>query len=363
MKPAPATKPVGYVSQGWETTDCPLCGAQSGTELLRVQGADNEPDYRLLTCSECGMGYLNPRPGPRVIGRYYSENYEEYQPPVRHRSEWLTRLKTRLEKLVLARRNGNPPPLKHWYQRVLATLAAPWCDPGVDSLVGLPFTGEGKLLDFGSGSGWYGHRMSQLGWNVTCMDFTAHAAKKVTERFGLPALVGSLPHPDVRPETFDVITMGCVLEHVHDPHEVIGAAAKALRPGGLLVIAVPNLASWGFRYFGKSWWPLELPRHLLHFTPRTLRLLLEAQGLKIHQERMLDRGGWMRRSLARALSGSESNLQRRMLVRLGRFRVVSSLMTRWTVRNRAADGILAIARKPACNTRPLIPGLDSSQAA
>jgi 2-polyprenyl-3-methyl-5-hydroxy-6-metoxy-1,4-benzoquinol methylase len=363
MNPASSTKPMSYVSQGWETTDCPLCGAQSDGEILRVQGAQNDPDYRLVKCSECSMGYLNPRPSPRVIGRYYSEDYEEYQPPVRHRSEWLTRIKDYLERLVLAQRNGNPPPLRHWYQKLLATIATPWCAPGVDSLVGLPFVGEGKLLDFGSGSGWYGHRMSQRGWKVTCMDFTSHAAQKVTERFGLPALVGTLPHPDVQPGSFDVITMGCVLEHVHEPQEVVKAAVQALRPGGLLVIAVPNLASWGFRYFGKTWWPLELPRHLLHFTPRTLRLLLQANGLEIHQERMLNRGGWMRRSLARAVAEKESILSRRLLVKLGRMRLISSLLTRWTVRNRLADGILAIARKPAGIVQTHASEMNSSQAA
>jgi SAM-dependent methyltransferase len=213
-------------------------------------------------------------------------------------------------------------------------------------MLALPFVGQGRLLDFGCGSGWYAHRMRERGWTVSGMDFSAHAARRVTEHFAIPVLVGSLPHPQVAPESFDVITMGCVLEHVHRPHTVVAAAAQALRPGGLLVVAVPNLASWGFRVFGRAWWPLELPRHLLHFTPRTLRRLVESHGLEVTELRMLGRGSWMRRSLAAAAPLPWPTFRQRLLVKLGRWRVIASLLTRGTVWTGQSDDILVIARRP-----------------
>ena len=60
------------------------------------------------------------------------------------------------------------------------------------------------------------------------------------------------------------------LEHVHEPRLAVRAAREVLRPGGLLVVYVPNLGSWSFRTFGEHWFALDLPRHLTHFTPETL---------------------------------------------------------------------------------------------
>jgi SAM-dependent methyltransferase len=230
---------------------------------------------------------------------------------------------------------------------VIAVLASPWLRPGRDSLTAIPFHGEGRLLDFGCGAGWYAHRMRQRGWKVSGIDFSRYAASQVQQRLGIPVLVGSLPHPEVKPESFDVITMGSVLEHVHHPRQVIDAAARALRPQGLLVVVVPNLDSWGFRYFGRDWFPLDLPRHLLHFTPITLRRLVEAHGLEVQELRMLGRTSWMRSSLALARRRRGASFGRRLLAACQRLRIVPSLLTRWSVWNRQADCILLIARKPS----------------
>src|SRR5581483_6642832 len=250
--------------------------------------------YRVGRCKQCGLGYLNPRPDRDSIGHYYPENYEEYHGRSEYRPGCWGRLRRYLERLVMARHYGCPPPLRHGYERLLAEVAAPWLRPARDALTGLRYHGRGRLLEFGCGWGWYAHRMRERGWHVTGLDVSAHAAEMARRTFDLPVLVGSLPHPDVKPETFDVITMGAVLEHVHDPHAVVGAAAQALAPGGLLVVVVPNVDSWGFRFFGQDWWPLELPRHLLHFTPGTLRRLVESNGLRVQELTMVDRGGWMR---------------------------------------------------------------------
>src|SRR5262245_27840110 len=251
-------------------------------------------------------------------------------------------MRRRLERLALSRAYDYPPPPRGWRDRLLAWLAQPLLARSRNSLTALPFTGEGRMLDFGCGGGWYARQMCERGWHVTGMDFSAHAAREVTRRYGIPVHVGTLPHPAVAPESFDLITMGCVLEHVHDPHQVIAGAAQALRPGGNLVIVVPNIASWGFRHFGRDWWPLELPRHLLHFTPATLRRLVEAHGLQVVEERMLERGSWMRRSFAFARRRPSPSL----LTWLSSLRVVPSLLTRWTIWRKQADAILITARRP-----------------
>jgi 2-polyprenyl-3-methyl-5-hydroxy-6-metoxy-1,4-benzoquinol methylase len=330
----------------WEETACPLCGATRDEPLIKVLSHADQAVYRVVRCRACGMAYLNPRPNEATIGHFYADEYECYQPPARtHEGPW-ARLRRALERLALARTYGYPPPLTRRHQQLLAALATPLLGRARNSLTALPFVGAGKMLDFGCGSGWYAQRMREQGWDVTGMDFSEHAAREVTRRYGIPVHVGSLPHPAVAPESFDLITMGCVLEHVHRPHDVIAGAAAALRPGGRLVIVVPNLASWGFRYFREGWWPLELPRHLLHFTPPTLRRLVEDHGLEVVEERMLERGSWMRRSFGFARCRRWRSPVRRVLARLSRVRAVPSLLTRWTIWTGQSDAILIHARRP-----------------
>jgi len=332
----------------FEDIACPLCDARSEEELLRVRTAGHCNAYRLVRCRQCGLGYLNPRPDERSIAQFYPDEYEWYQPPVRRRSAW-TQTRQHLRRLVMARSFGTPPKLNGWRDQLLAAVAGPWIRPAADSMTALPYQGAGKLLDFGCGSGWYAHKMREFGWDVTGMDFNPQVAANVRARFGIPTLTGSLPHPAVPPESYDVITMGAVLEHVHRPHEVVAAAASALRPGGYLMVSVPNLASWGFQVFGAHWWGLQIPHHLLHFTPATLRQLLAMHGLEVRTLLVHGQAGWMRRSLATVRR--EEPHRPGPLNQLGKLRVVSSLLTRWSVWRGQGDCLQALAYRPEQSER------------
>src|SRR5205085_2563136 len=141
----------------------------------------------------------------------------------------------------------------------------------------------------------------------------------------------------------DVITLGAVLEHVHRPHQIIGAAVQGLAPGGRLVVSVPNIDSWGFRYFQPDWWGLHLPHHLLHFNQATLRRLLEAHGLDVGEVRLVKRPSWMRRSLTAARKRGDT----RYLVKVSGGRLANSLLTRWAAWRHQADALVAMAYRPA----------------
>jgi SAM-dependent methyltransferase len=326
----------------WEDVACPLCELRREEVLLETTGEPDNTPYRLVRCGSCGLGYLNPRPAVESIGRFYPAGYECYDIPT-PQQRWYNAILRKLERLVLSHRFGYPPGLDSFGEKLIATLASPWFGPSRDSMTAIPFCGEGRLLDYGCGSGWYLHRMRERGWNVTGMDFSPHAAARVRDHFRIPVHVGMLPHPDVPRESFDAITMGAVLEHVHWPHPVIAGAAQTLRAGGLLVISVPNLASWQHRYFGRDCWSLELPRHLLHFTPATLRKLVEKHGLEVEELRIVGRTSWMRRSFAAARRRQDP----RFFVRISEFRGVASLLTRYSAWTQQADCMTLLARKPA----------------
>jgi 2-polyprenyl-3-methyl-5-hydroxy-6-metoxy-1,4-benzoquinol methylase len=343
-----ARAPLPLESVTWEDTACPLCGARDEEELLLARAPGGGQDFRVVCCRDCGLGYLNPRPDEQTIGLLYPEEYTWYHPPAKAETAW-ARARRGLRRLVMARHFGTPPAPLGLRQQLLAWLASGWLYPRPQSLTALTYCGRGRLLDYGCGSGWYAQQMRELGWDVTAMDFSAYAAAQVSRHFGLPTLAGTLPHPHVRPGSFDVITMGAVLEHVHHPHRLIAAAAEALGPGGYLVVSVPNLASWGFRYFGTDWWGLQLPHHLLHFTPQTLRRLLAAHGLEVRTLRAVGRPGWMQRSLAAARRRPGHGL----LVKLGRLRLVASLLARWTTWTGATDCLEAIAYRTAAPSEAL----------
>jgi 2-polyprenyl-3-methyl-5-hydroxy-6-metoxy-1,4-benzoquinol methylase len=327
----------------WEKIPCPLCFSGDEQLLLAVPAEPADTLYRLVRCRQCGLGYLNPRPTPVSISRFYPDDYKPYQPR-QHRPSLWQRVKERLEKVVLSHFYGYPPKPRGWAGRLLARLARPLFGPSRDSLTSLPFIGQGRLLDFGCGSGLFARRMRQRGWDVIGMDFSHRAAEQASTNYGIRTLTGTLPHPDIEPGSLDAISMGSVLEHIHWPHVLIEAAAEALRPGGLLAVCVPNLDSWSFRTFGLNWFGIDAPRHLLQFTPATLRRLVESHGFEVTDMRQLGRTSWMRESLKRLRHASPSKAAW-PLAALGRWRVLSGLLTRWTVWARQADCLLLLARR------------------
>ncbi len=329
----------------WEDVACPLCHARNEELVFPYTSEPDGHTFRLVRCRLCQMCYVNPRPDAHSIQWYYPEDYERYQTgdstPSNKTSLW-----TRMRRHLLTRFRGYPDQGGPLWEHALALLLYPWLGPTKHSLRALPFSGKGKLLDYGCGGGWYAYQMKQLGWDVTGMDFSEHAARQGRERYGIPVHVGTIPHPAIEPESFDVINMGAVLEHVHSPHQVIEAASKALRPGGYLVVTVPNIASWTIKQFGKQCWHVDIPRHLLHFTPLTLRRLLNTHGLEVQTLTMPSRVGWMRRTCRMVLANPHLSRKQHCLARVIDFRFIREPLTRWTTWTKQGDALLALAYRP-----------------
>jgi 2-polyprenyl-3-methyl-5-hydroxy-6-metoxy-1,4-benzoquinol methylase len=86
---------------------------------------------------------------------------------------------------------------------------------------------------------------------------------------------------------FDVITLWHVLEHIHDLHLYMERMKEYLAPGGTLVIALPNCESLDARFYKGYWAGYDVPRHLWHFTPSTLKLLAEKHGFELRKMKRL----------------------------------------------------------------------------
>jgi SAM-dependent methyltransferase len=87
-----------------------------------------------------------------------------------------------------------------------------------------------------------------------------------------------LPCTTLPPESFDVVTLSHVIEHLHDPRPALREIHRLLAPGGLVMITTPNLDAYGLEVFGRCWRGLEPPRHLVLYTSRSLGGLLSDAG-------------------------------------------------------------------------------------
>jgi 2-polyprenyl-3-methyl-5-hydroxy-6-metoxy-1,4-benzoquinol methylase len=300
----------------WEAPACLLCGGRRHS--LFVRAPDNSVPWRddrfsVVRCHDCGLCFTSPRPTPNAIDDYYGEGYAPHQP----------------------RPLGREP---SWHARLAA-----WCGWPHSPRRGIPVIGRARLLDFGCGGGSYLERMHRLGWVVTGLDKSAEAVEYIRARLGLRALEGTLPHHELAEGSFDLITMWHALEHVHEPLTVLREAHRLLAPGGRLLVATPNIDSLPFRWFGRAWFGLDLPRHLTHFTPLTLRLMLEQAGFRCGRIRMVRHSRWLRRSAQLACDRSTPRTWQRWLT--GMF--ASRVLSRFSALTRQSDCILMTARRQA----------------
>jgi 2-polyprenyl-3-methyl-5-hydroxy-6-metoxy-1,4-benzoquinol methylase len=303
---------TGCQSDGQEEPNCLLCGGTRRALVLR--GRDNAvPDdtqcYLVVRCLDCGLCFTSPRPTAEIIGRHYPECYAPHKTPSQSR---------RIP----------------WRARLATYLGWPFEARGA-----LPWHGQGRLLDFGCGGGSFLQRMNRLGWRVTGLDSSPRAIERIRSQLGLNALVGSLPHPELPEASFDVVTMWHSLEHVHDPLAVLKSAHRILTPGGRLLVAAPNIDSLPFRWFGRAWFGLDLPRHLTHFAPATLRAMLDRAGFRVRWVQLQRHSRWLRKSATIALQQGIPLGWRRCLKR----KVASRLVTSYCLLTGQTDCILAMA--------------------
>jgi 2-polyprenyl-3-methyl-5-hydroxy-6-metoxy-1,4-benzoquinol methylase len=302
----------------WEEPACLLCGRNDCAPI--TEAADPIPEhapglrFAVVRCRHCGLAYTNPRPNPATINRFYPRDYGPHRQPPRDTHH-------RAPSAFWTRVFGRPCPERRG---------------------SLPRAGARRLLDFGCGSGGYLKRMAALGWRVTGLDVAEHAVGVARDELGCDALAGSLPHPDLAPASFDVVTMWQSLEHVHDPLAILREVLRALVPGGTAVVAVPNFESVSSRLFGEHWVGLDLPRHLTHFTRDTLREMLRAAGFRVRSLRGLVHADWLRSSARRALAAGAGGAGSRFLL----WKPAAKLVSWASYAAGRAEALVAVAQRP-----------------
>jgi SAM-dependent methyltransferase len=137
-----------------------------------------------------------------------------------------------------------------------------------------------RLLDVGAGRGRFVAAARAAGFDADGIEPSARGVRAAREQYAVELRADDIATATVAPGSLDAITLWHVLEHLDDPAAALARLAGWLRPGGVILIGVPNLASWQAAIGGARWYHLDVPRHRTHFTPEGLRLLLARTGLE-----------------------------------------------------------------------------------
>ena len=238
-----------------EAGSCPLCGPQF-PRIAAARGPDFEhrtagaQEFHFARCTSCGTLVLDPRPTDDEIASLYPPDYVSYtfdrlNPAMRWARDTVQRGKT----------------------SVLARLAAK----------------RGTIVDVGCGTGallrqlqrHYSSRFRLIGW-----DYPGPHLERLAES-GI-AVIAAPIEPAHVPHDVDMFVLNQVIEHVPHPDRLIGMLSPALRPGGHLVIETPDVDGLDARWFsGRYWGGYHFPRHMVIFNRRSLRTLVERNGLEV----------------------------------------------------------------------------------
>ncbi len=272
---------------------CPLCGNADRDVLYegltdQLYGVPGKWTYRKCRC--CGLIFMTPRPTIEDAGKAYTV-YPTHAPIVLP-DNLPRRLRSYVWRGYLANRFGYVQGVSR-LQRIIGWLA--YLHPGQreyanGNIMHLPASRRGRVLDVGCGTGYVINELRTFGWDVEGVDPDLEAADVAWKAFGLKIGTGMLEDQSYPSDKFDAVLMNHVIEHVHDPVNLLRECHRILRPGGLLVVATPNAESLGHNYFGANWRVLEPPRHLTIFSSRTLFQLAEEAGFSTPQIRTTIRG-------------------------------------------------------------------------
>jgi SAM-dependent methyltransferase len=202
----------------------------------------------------------------------------------------------------------------------------------------------------GFGDGLFLQWAAAAGWEAVGLD-TDPVAVDLARRRGLQVRAGRVEDLTDERESFDVVTCSHVIEHVHDPRQLLASIYGLLRPGGLLWLDTPNIGSLGHRRFGRHWLGLDPPRHLVVFSAGALLALLESTGFVVL--RRLSRFEVCKRffaASARTAAGVENPARERPVPLAVR---AAAYWASWRVRfdPRLSECITVLAVKPAESSR------------
>jgi SAM-dependent methyltransferase len=137
-----------------------------------------------------------------------------------------------------------------------------------------------RVLDAGAGQGRFVAAARAAGYEATGIEPARRGVQRAAQ-IGAPVTMAGIDDADLAPGSLDAVVLWHVLEHLERPGPALERIRGWLRPGGGLLVGVPNLASWQARLGGSRWFHLDVPRHRTHFTVAGLGRLLQRSGFEV----------------------------------------------------------------------------------
>ncbi|MFI5129173.1 MAG: class I SAM-dependent methyltransferase [Chitinophagales bacterium] len=236
-------------------SQCPVCGSTDIKNVLTAK--DNTVSgktFQIMECGSCTLRFTQDVPDAETISSYYKA--EDYISHTDTSKGLINRIYKIVRKRTLVRK------------RKL-----------IERFTGLR---TGKALDVGSGTGSFVNELKQNGWNITGLE-PDNDARKVAKQLYTIDLLDSAELYKLSPGNFDAISLWHVLEHVHDLAAYVQQLRILLKDNGKLFVAIPNYTSTDSRIYKEYWAAYDVPRHLYHFSPASMKELMEKNSLRIIQ--------------------------------------------------------------------------------
>ncbi len=230
------------------SVSCNLCGSDDTRTIRESTG-----EGRIVRCRRCQLTYVSPRIAWDPVSQYESEEYHEKGELATGRPGYTSY-------------SSDRPVLAPYFARVASRIAR--VKPG------------GRVLEVGAASGFFLEQARLHGLDPAGIEPSVACQRIIREELGLPVLAGSLEEAEIEPGTFDAVALFQTIEHFDDPLAGLQKMAKALKPGGIIVITTPNQDGWFARLARTRWFEYKPREHLYYFTPRTLSRMLEAAGFE-----------------------------------------------------------------------------------
>ena len=204
------------VTERYQITQCNCCGCKTDEEFLFSAFPDfSKHEYRVVRCKSCDLVYLNPRPAPQELSRFYQTEYYGFGD-------------SKFDEVT-----EGAIALFVWWRAYLLKRYIP---------------NGGRVLDVGCGRGNFLDAMSKRGFEVFGTELSEESAQRARKRHPDRIFVGDLKGVPVPAGSVDMITLWHVVEHLTDPMEYLREIERLLRPGGVVVLAQRNIESMQARF-------------------------------------------------------------------------------------------------------------------
>jgi len=236
-----------------ESVKCAVCNVSNEKFMYRVEDSYLGNIWNMVKCRECSLVYLNPQPDMPTLKKTYRKIYQKNNKK---------RLKGPLELI------------EHLFRRMRAYEI-------------MEYRKTGEILDIGCGRGMMLKYLKVRGWKTKGIEFSEDTGAIARRTLKHDLYIGTDTLKEFTDEQFDIIVIDYVLEHVNRPYEILKEVHRVLKKRGLLIVSVPDIESLQAVWTGRYWFHLDVPKHLYHYSTRTLTRLLEKSRFRLTKRKGL----------------------------------------------------------------------------